>query len=91
MNRFPLEGVVFVVPGKSKVAATVVPRRYAKIDAAAEYLDVHPITIRQMIADGRIHAYRSGTKLLRVDLNEIDQLLTDGGEDRNYAYVTRER
>ena len=29
-------------------------------------------TIRQMIADGRLTGYRSGTRLVRVDMNEID-------------------
>lgn len=52
-----------------------VGRRYAKINDAAEYIDVNPITIRNMIADGRLRAYRSGQRLLRVDLNELDALL----------------
>jgi excisionase family DNA binding protein len=52
-----------------------VGRRYAKIVDAAIYLDVHPITIRAMIEAGKIHAYRSGQRLLRVDLNELDALM----------------
>ena len=52
-----------------------VARRYTSIPKAAEYIDAHPITIRKMIADGRIHAYRSGSRLIRVDLNEIDALM----------------
>ncbi|GJF09530.1 hypothetical protein NGTWS0302_24020 [Mycolicibacterium cyprinidarum] len=48
------------------------PRRYAKLAAAAEYLGVTDRTIRQMIADGRLTGYRSGTRIVRVDLNEID-------------------
>lgn len=47
-------------------------RRYAKISEAAEYLDVTDRTVRQMIADGRLTGYRSGARLVRVDLNEID-------------------
>ena len=31
-----------------------------------------------MIADGRIHAFRSGSRLIRVDLNEIDALMAGG-------------
>ncbi len=52
-----------------------VGRRYAKISDAAEYLSVNPLTIRNMIADGRIHGYRSSARLIRVDLNEIDALM----------------
>ena len=48
------------------------PRRYARISEAAEYLKVTDRCIRSMIADGRIKGYRSGTRLVRVDLNEID-------------------
>ena len=57
-------------------------RRYARVNAAA-YLDVHPVTIRKMIDDGKIHAYRSGQRLLRVDLDEIDALMA--GEDTGTA------
>lgn len=52
-----------------------VGRRYAKIVDAAAYLDVNPITVRQMVSDGKIHAYRSGPRILRVDLNELDALM----------------
>jgi len=58
-------------------------RRYARVNAAAAYLDVHPVTIRKMIDDGKIHAYRSGQRLLRVDLDEIDALMA--GEDTGTA------
>jgi excisionase family DNA binding protein len=64
-------------------AARRVGRRYAKISDAAEYLDVHPITIRQMLADGKIRAYRSGARLIRIDLNELDAMLA--GETENGA------
>lgn len=47
-------------------------RRYARISEAAEYLKVTDRTIRQMVADGRLTAYRSGTRLVRLDLDEID-------------------
>ncbi|WP_155269466.1 excisionase family DNA-binding protein [Mycobacterium avium] len=36
-------------------------------------------TIRQMIADGRLTGYRSGARLIRVDLNEIDAAMTPFG------------
>jgi excisionase family DNA binding protein len=50
-------------------------RRYAKVDDAADYAQVNPFTIRKMVSDGRIHGYRIGKHLLRVDLNEIDAVM----------------
>jgi excisionase family DNA binding protein len=54
-------------------------RRYVKIVEAAEYLQVTDRTIRQMIADGRLTGYRSGSRLVRVDLNEIDAAMRPFG------------
>jgi len=54
-------------------------RRYAKIAEAAAYLQVTDRTIRQMIADGRVTGYRSGTRLVRVDLDEIDAAMRPFG------------
>lgn len=48
------------------------PRRWATIQVAAEHLGVTDRTIYNMIADGRIRAYRNGKRVLRVDLNEVD-------------------
>ncbi|CAN3128574.1 excisionase family DNA-binding protein [Mycobacterium sp. smrl_JER01] len=54
-------------------------RRYCKINEAAEYLGVTTRTIRAMIADGRLTGYRSGNRLVRVDLNEIDDAMRPFG------------
>jgi excisionase family DNA binding protein len=54
-------------------------RRYVKIADAAEYLQVTDRTIRQMIADGRLTGYRSGTRLVRVDLDELDAAMRPFG------------
>lgn len=54
-------------------------RRYVTIAIAAEYLDVTTRTIRQMIADGRLTGYRSGSRLVRLDLNEIDAAMRPFG------------
>lgn len=54
-------------------------RRYAKITEAAEYLDVHPATVRQKLASGDITGYWLGPRILRVDLNEIDAVMESGG------------
>jgi excisionase family DNA binding protein len=62
------------VKGRAAVPTTETTprRRYAKITEAAEYLNCNERTIREMIADGRITGYRSGPRLIRVDLNDID-------------------
>jgi excisionase family DNA binding protein len=54
-------------------------RRYVKLQEAAEYLGVTDRTIRQMIADGRLTGYRSGARLIRVDLNELDTAMRPFG------------
>lgn len=54
-------------------------RRYATLAEAADYLSVTDRTIRQMISDGRLRGYRSGTRLVRVDLNEIDAAMKPFG------------
>ncbi|MBU3684919.1 MAG: helix-turn-helix domain-containing protein [Mycobacterium sp.] len=56
-------------------------RCYAKLSEAADYLGVTSRTIRQMIADGRITGYRSGNRIIRVDLNEIDRAMRSFGGD----------
>lgn len=55
------------------------PRRYATLAQAAEYLGVTDRTIRQMIADGRLTGYRSGGRLVRIDLNELDDAMVPFG------------
>jgi excisionase family DNA binding protein len=54
-------------------------RRWVKPAQAAEHLGVTDRTIRQMVADGRLTAYRSGARLIRLDLNEIDAAMVPFG------------
>lgn len=61
------------------VQPVVLQRRYAKLRAAAEYLQVTERTVRQMIADGRLTGYRNGARLVRVDLNELDAAMQPFG------------
>jgi excisionase family DNA binding protein len=49
--------------------------RYASLSDAAEYIGVNEKTVRRRIADGTLIGYRLGGRLLRVDLNEVDQAL----------------
>lgn len=60
-------------------------RRWASPAAGAAYYDVSLRTFRKMIALGEITAYRvPGSRLLKVDLNELDAKLrpipTAGGD-----------
>lgn len=50
-------------------------RRLTPLSEAAEYAGVHPRTLRRRIADGTLTGYRMGTRIIRVDLNEVDALL----------------
>jgi excisionase family DNA binding protein len=50
-------------------------RRLATLTDAATYAACSRETIRRRIADGTLHGYRLGKRLLRVDLNEIDTAL----------------
>lgn len=60
-------------------ASDTTRRRYVSPNDAADYLGVSTRTIRQMIADGRLTGYRSGARLVRLDLNEIDRAMRPFG------------
>ena len=53
-------------------------RRWASIDETADYLSVHHQSVRNLIARGQLRAYRAGSRLLRLDLNEVDRWLEEG-------------
>jgi excisionase family DNA binding protein len=54
-------------------------RHLITIVEAAEYLGVTERTVRQMIFDGRLRAYRLNPKFIRLDLNEIEDALKPVG------------
>ncbi|BBY54233.1 excisionase family DNA-binding protein [Mycobacterium koreense] len=54
-------------------------RHYVTITQAAKYLGVTTRCIRQMVADGRLTAYRNGPRLVRIDLNDIDAAMQPFG------------
>ena len=54
-------------------------RRWASIQNTADYLGVTDRTVRQMISDGRLRGYRSGGRLIRLDLNEVDAAMQPFG------------
>ena len=51
-------------------------RRYETLQSAAERLAVDTRTVRRWIAAGRLNAYRTGPRLIRVDIQEVDAFLT---------------
>lgn len=54
-------------------------RHWVTVAEAAEHLGVTIRTIRQMIADGRLTAYRNGNRLVRIDLGDLDASMTPYG------------
>jgi excisionase family DNA binding protein len=51
-------------------------RRWATTFETATYLQCGERTVRRMIADGRIPAYRVNARLVRLDLDEVDAAIT---------------
>ncbi|MGO8851350.1 excisionase family DNA-binding protein [Mycobacterium sp.] len=52
-------------------------RRYITIAEAAECLQISDRTVRRLIADDELTGYRMGRsrRVIRIDLNEIDEQL----------------
>lgn len=51
-------------------------RRYATVKDAAEYASTSTNTVRRWVQQGKINGYGYGTRFLRVDLNDIDTMLS---------------
>ena len=56
--------------------ATLTRTRYITIGDAAEYLSVTERTVRNYIARGELTGYRIGTRAIRIDQRELENLLT---------------
>ena len=50
--------------------------RYIPLSVGAEYLSLTEAGLRKYIAEGRITGYRLGKRAIRVDVRELDALLT---------------
>jgi excisionase family DNA binding protein len=61
-----------LAPNKPEVS-----RKWAPLEQGAAHIGVSTKTLRRLIASGRVTGYRMGTRLIRVDLNELDNLLTE--------------
>ncbi|MDW5610665.1 helix-turn-helix domain-containing protein [Mycolicibacterium sp. D5.8-2] len=53
------------------------PRR-ANITKAAEYAGCSERTLRNLVAAGKVPCYRLGKKCIRIDLDELDELMRSG-------------
>lgn len=55
---------------------------WVTINQAANLALVHPNTIRNLIASGKLQASRIGARLIRIDKSDLDALFTPvvGGE-----------
>lgn len=51
-------------------------RRYVPLSEGAEYLSITVAGLRKYIAEGRITGYRLGKRAIRVDVHELDGLLS---------------
>jgi len=49
--------------------------RYLSLSEAANVLGVHPKTLRRKIADGKITAYRVGTRRIVIKAEDLESLL----------------
>lgn len=56
-------------------STTAAHRHLVSINQAADYAGVSPKTIRRRIADGSITGYRMGRRLIRIDLDQLEQTL----------------
>lgn len=57
--------------GTTKTPTKTTTRNLASIADAAEYAGCSDKTIRRLIYSGRLTGYRLGSKLIRVDLDEL--------------------
>ncbi|WP_081292811.1 helix-turn-helix domain-containing protein [Mycobacterium colombiense] len=59
-------------------ATSTPPRRYLSTNEIAEFYGVHPNTIRNWLAAGKIKAHRSpGGRLYRFDIHELEAATID--------------
>lgn len=50
--------------------------RYVPLSVAAEYVSVTEAGMRKFISEGRLTGYRIGKRAIRVDMREVEGLLT---------------
>lgn len=60
-------------PPKATRGSEPTQRRLESIAVAAEYANISTRSVRRYISQGRLTGYRVGIRLIRVDLNEVDE------------------
>jgi excisionase family DNA binding protein len=73
-SRESRRGQLSVTDQKAPRPTHDVPR-LAAIDVAADFLDVHPRTVRRMIHAGELRGYRVA-RLVKVDMTQVYALAT---------------
>ena len=53
------------------------PREYLSIDGAAERLGVSTTTIRRCIPGGQLRAFRTGKRLIRIRIGDLEELFCE--------------
>lgn len=61
---------------RKKTPTTVAPRRYETLQGASDRTGLSVRSLRRRIADGRLVAYRSGQRVIRLDPADVDALFT---------------
>lgn len=51
-------------------------QRLRSVAVAADYADVTTRTVRRWIANGLLPGYRVGPRLIKVDLDDLDRIIT---------------
>lgn len=59
----------------ARIATAAERGRLTKLSAAAEMKGVSTKTLRRRIADGSLTGYRLGSRIILIDLDELDDLL----------------
>jgi excisionase family DNA binding protein len=65
--------------GPNRATRRQAQRAYVGIPEAATYLDVATKTIRRLIADGRLPAYRLGNRVIKVKIADLESVLSPVG------------
>lgn len=50
--------------------------KWVSITEGAKYFSINPRTLRRLISKGDLPAYRVGARIIRINLNELDQAIT---------------
>lgn len=64
---------------QKKTAATFTGDRFVSVAESAAYLSVDPMTIRNMLKDGRLRAWTLGPRVLRIKLSDLESALQPYG------------